>query len=502
MQERRRNHTLFAQAMLGGTVALCLQTGCATTDAASPGAEAASTAAKAQPADRTQEVAARLSYVEDAFASGQIKKARVDLAASDSMADRFGRVWATADEQERWNDFRGLLKQNSQDPVGHLGLCLTYAQWKMRDQMVKPCAQTVQTLGENALVDLARGRLAAGRGDLPGAKQQFAAALNKYPGFTAARLELAAIATREGDQAAAAGLMREAAKLDPSSFLAALGAAKAAEAMGDRDAARPYWVQARALAPSRLDVLEGFAAVMVGHDDKTAYAGYKDAVKAHPKRMDLVLAAALLAEKTGDLPGAVALNTTLTTANKDDKAAWQRLDALALKMGTSRLVPLAALTRLNPENLHLQHALGVAAGEAEAYTQAIWAFHAVEDAVKAGKVGDFTAEDAAAAERTYRNLRGRLKITGKLTKGDVNTVVGTAEWLAGELYKIRRAKKQTGSGQVTLRVTTNKFGKPVAVEFEEDTLNDEWVRASILGNYLRSRIWGGAKAYTVVLQFE
>lgn len=450
-----------------------------------------------------------IARVDDAEYRGAREEARQELearAAADpkDRAAAFGAIFAIEDENERWKAFRADAEKHPASGIGPLGECFVYAGWKMHDQAQAPCAAAEKALGGSALVELARGDLAARRERLEEARAHFEKALAADGGCVPAHTGLAGLATRAGDTGAAVAALDAALKAWPECFSCAARKAALVEKASGVEAALPHWEAALAIVPEHGDTLKRYAAALVGKDDAKALAAYEKAIGRGRADAQTLLAAAELARATGDVDKALDYGERASQAEADNVALWRLLAALyEQKKDTPGLERAwGEVLRLLPDDPVAHLALARASKGQDRYVSALEHYETAVRALSREGAPGTSPELAQAAGEELKQLLAELKIDEAGVKGSVSRVVGVVQRTVRKVFEERVKEKRGLKGKLDVVVVTNKDGGVDEVRIERDTLGDSRVAAAVIGNLRRATIHGGAKRYALELEFE
>lgn len=445
-----------------------------------------------------------VAEVEDARARGSLDatvaalEARKAKDASDRAA-AFGLLYAVPDDDARWKAFKADREQHPESALGHLGECFTYAAWKMADQAKAPCDAASSRLSSLALVDVARGDLANNRGDPALARQHYEAALAVDGACVPALVRLARVQAAAAPTEAVSTYER-ALGASPGCFTCAFERADLVEKSEGMAAALQSWEAALALAPEHVPTVKRYAAAQAGRDDAAALAAYEKAIALGVNDVPTRVAAAGLADKTGDVAKALAHAQEAAKVQPDDVTTWRLVAELAEKKQDAAAAVAAhtEVLRLVPDDAdaHLALARSSAAGE-----RWVAALTHLESAV-AGLEAPEEAEQKASAEKELLALLDKLLVRKGGVKGNVNRVVALVQGDVKKLFEQRKREKRGLTGLVEVTVITAADGTVQEVSIAKDTLEDPMVAAALVGNLRRATIVGGAKRYSFELEFE
>ena len=402
----------------------------------------------------------------DMAAERQQRSAAAASHPGDVMA-RFLALYALPRDEESWSAFRALAEQYPGSAWGHLGMARIYVSWGTLDQADAEIVRSLSLAPDNWIALLLRGQLSERRDKVAEARDDYAAVLRADPASPEAHLGIARILRRDGD---AEGAYREA--------QAALAAA-------------PNHHAALALL-GRLSLDLG--------DKKKAAAYLQAAVAASPRDSEDRIALARLLMDLGDGRAAVA-QWRAALSLKDDLAGWKALAQLARNAGDveAELRAVQRVTQLEPAGLdgwrrlaELKLAARDPAGAEQALVKVL--DRDPEDAAAHRVMGRILEGhgDAASALEHYRDagdvargeraaLERRLNVE-RVAKGDVKGVQRAVGGLIDRTYRARLREAPRLGGALSLRVSVDKAGNAVLVEVLEDSVHDDWVRASAYWN--------------------
>ena len=86
--------------------------------------------------------------------------------------------------------------------------------------------------------------------------------------------------------------------------------------------------------------------------------------------------------------------------------------------------------------------------------------------------------------------------------GSIDAVIQTVETRARQAFQVLKDADPELKGRIDLTLTTDKSGKVVQVSVKRDSLGVQRVAASLLADFRRATIQGGAKRYALELEFE
>jgi tetratricopeptide (TPR) repeat protein len=284
-------------------------------------------------------------------------------------------------------------------------------------------------------------------------------------------------------------------------FSCALERAQLIEATQGAKSAIPAWESALAMEPTHAVVLERFAAALVGEDDARALEAYENAIKSGRATTTTLLAAATLADRTGDLvkaadyaEKAVAMEPTLVDG-------WRLVLSVADRRNEEdgRERAAIAILRLLPEDASSHLVLARLARANENIIGALTHY----DAIAVRGPGDSLDEAAMKVALEERDaLRLELAISSTPLTGDANSVVNQVQKITRTVYEKRLKQKRSLKGSLEVVLRTRGDGAVEDVALTDDKLSDPFVAASVIGNFKNARIIGKAQRLTIKLTFE
>lgn len=417
-------------------------------------------------------VSRAMTAIEGSELKGEVAAERQQRSAVASsrpgdVVARFLALYALPRDEESWGGFRALAEQFPGSAWGHIGMARIYVSWNTPDQADAEIVRSLSLAPDNWIALLFRGQLSERREKVAEARADYAAVLQADPANPEAHLGLARLLRRADD---------------------GQGAAREAQA-------------ALAAVPSHHGALSliGQLEFDLG-DRKEAAAHLQAAVAASPRDYEDRIALARVLQDLGDGKGAVAQWRAALTL-KDDLVGWKSLAQLARNAGEvqAELRAVQRVTQLEPTNVdatrrlaELRLAVREPAGAEKALGKVL--DRDPEDAqahLMLGRVlegrGDVVsalqhyreAGDAARSERSA--LERRLNVE-RVAKGDVKGVQRGVGSLIDRTYRARLRETPRLGGALSLRVSVDKAGRAVLVEVLEDSVHDDWVRASAYWN--------------------
>ena len=502
---RKLANTLFSVATLGTMVSCAQNTQVVKKESVEP--ETAPPVAAVPTSDvdphRLCEVYREVS---DAAYLGQRLRARKEFEADrrkhpQDRAARFGELLAIPAENDRWKAFRKDGEANPESGVGPLGECLVYADWKLADQAKIPCARADEKLPNTAIVQFAQGRLAASSGDTEAATGHFKKALSLDPACTPAQLSLAAMNEKNGQLDEAIAGYGAAFDAAPDCITCIASKADLLEQTQGIDAALSSWEALLEIVPDHAQTLKRYAAGLVGKDDARALAAYEKAIVSGSAERGTLLAAAKLASGVGDLNKALDYAERASQMEADDLEMWQFMFSLYQKKqdvtGLERVA--TEILRLDPANIECHLVLAEQSKTSGRYVSVL---DHLEAAVAAA-AGEGT--DPAQGERARTSLNAflaELGVNPNGINGSIDAVIQTVETRARQAFQVLKDADPKLKGRIDLTLTTDKSGKVVQVSVKRDSLGVQRVAASLLADFRRATIQGGAKRYALELEFE
>lgn len=470
--------------------------------ACAPAEKVAPVAEKPKPPEvDPRALCAVVSEVEDARARGTVDavQAGLEQRASRDRAAAFGAMYSIVDEDARWKAFKAERAARPESVVGHLGECFTYASWKMADQAKGPCAAADSSLKSLALVDVARGDLARALGDEAGAKERYQAALATDDKCVPALLRLARVEASSEASAAVATYDRALAA-GPKCFSCAFEKAELVEKSQGIEAALPVWEAALALAPEHPSTVKRYAAAQAGRDDAAALQAYEKAISLGVNDASTLVAAARLAEKSGDLEKALVHARAAAKVQPDDAANWRFVATLATghKDVKGAAAAYSEVLRLVPDDADAHMALARAEAEDGRWVESLGHLEAAVASLDAPE----QAEQKAAADKELAALLEKLLVRKGGAKGNANRVIAVVQGDVRQVFEQQKKLKKDLTGVVEITVVTAADGTVQEVTIAKDSLNDAMVAAALVGNLRRATIVGGAKRYNFELEFQ
>lgn len=444
--------------------------------------------------------------VADAAYLGQRLRARKEFEADrrkhpQDRAAVFGELLAIPGENDRWKAFRKDGEANPASGVGPLGECLVYADWKLADQAKIPCARADEKLPGAAIVQFARGQLAASSGDAQAAKAHFEKALSIDPACTPAQLSLAEMHEKSGDLDTAIAGFGAAFDAAPDCITCIASKADLLEQTQGIDAALSSWEKLLEIVPDHAQTLKRYAAGLVGKDDARALAAYEKAIVSGSAERSTLLAAAKLANEIGDINKALDYAERASQMQADDLEMWQFMFSLYQKKddltGLERVA--TEILRFDPANIECRLVL---AEQSKSAGRHVSVLDHLEAAVVAAS-GE--GADPAMAERARNALSAFLSELGvnpNGINGSIDAVIQAVETRARQAFQALKDENPSLKGRIDLTLTTDKSGKVVQVAIKRDSLGVQRVAASLLADFRRATIQGGAKRYALELEFE
>jgi tetratricopeptide (TPR) repeat protein len=448
--------------------ALALAAACASSPA--PVATKAPEAPASGPEDLVA-ISRAMTAIEASELKGDIAAERQQRSAAASsqpgdVVARFLALYALPRDEESWSAFRALAEQHPDSAWGHLGMVRIYLSWDTLDQADAEIVRSLSLAPGNWIALLFRGQLSERQDKVAEARADYDDVLRSDPANPEAHLGLARILRRAGD---AEGAYREA-----QAALAAVPNGHAALALlgrlsldlGDRKQAAAYLQAAAASSPRDHDDRVALAKLLqeMG-DDKGAIAQWRAALSLKDYLAGWK-ALAQLARNGGEVEielRAVQRITLLEPANVD---AWRRLAELKLARDPAGAEQaLGKVLDRDPEDAQAHRLLGhILESRGEVLT-------ALENYREAG--------DAARGERA--SLERRLNVE-RVAKGDLKGLQRAVGGLINQTYRARLRETPRLAGTLSFRVSVDKGGQAVLVEVLEDSVHDDWVRASAYWN--------------------
>jgi tetratricopeptide (TPR) repeat protein len=489
------------------TTAIFLAVGCASTEVKKDPAPPPPPAPTAPVIEASSSALCAMQLrVDDARARGTIDAVRDSLvkeaeAAPDDRVLVYGVARAIENDQARWKAYKALAERAPGSAVAALGSCEIYAMWKMDDQIDAPCAEAEAGLPGLALADVARATLLLRRANTTAALAAAEAAVAADASCAPAHVAVARVKTVANDADGAIAAWDAALQAAPTCFSCALERAQLIEATQGAKSAIPAWESALAMEPTHAVVLERFAAALVGEDDARALEAYENAIKSGRATTTTLLAAATLADRTGDLvkaadyaEKAVAMEPTLVDG-------WRLVLSVADRRNEEdgRERAAIAILRLLPEDASSHLVLARLARANENIIGALTHY----DAIAVRGPGDSLDEAAMKVALEERDaLRLELAISSTPLTGDANSVVNQVQKITRTVYEKRLKQKRSLKGSLEVVLRTRGDGAVEDVALTDDKLSDPFVAASVIGNFKNARIIGKAQRLTIKLTFE
>ena len=401
----------------------------------------------------------------DMAAERQQRSAAAASQPGDVVA-RFLALCALPRDEESWSAFRALAEQHPDSAWGYLGMARIYLSWGTLDQADAEIARSLSIAPANWIALLFRGQTSERQDKVVEARADYADVLRSDPANPEAHLGLARILRRTGDAEGAYREAQAALAAEPNGHAALALLGRLSLDLGDRKQAADYLRAAAASSPR-------------DHDDRVALAK--------------------LLQEMGDNKGAIA-QWRAALSLKDDLAGWKALAQLARNGGEVELELRAVqrITLLEPANVDAWRRLAELklAGDPAGAEQALGKVldRDPEDAQAHRMLGRILesrgevltalenyreAGDAARGERA--SLERRLNVE-RVAKGDLKGLQRAVGGLINRTYNARLRETPRLGGALSLRVSVDKAGQAVLVEVFEDSVHDDWVRASAYWN--------------------
>ena len=447
--------------------ALALAAACASAPSPLATAEAPGGAAEDLVAVSRAMTAIEAAELKGEMAAERQQRTAAAAARPDDVVARFLALYAMPRDEEGWGAFRALAEQRPASAWGHLGMARIYLAWGTLDQADGEIARSLSLAPGNWIALVFRGQVLERHDKVAEARADYAEVLRSDPANPEAHLGLARLLRRDGDTD---GAYREA----QAALLAAPNGHGALALLG------------------RLSLDLG--------DRKRAAFYLQAAVASSPRDPDDRTALARLLQEMGDTKGAIA-QWRAALSLKDDLAGWKDLAQLARTAGDGQaeLRAVQRITLLEPANVDAWRRLAelrLAARDPAGAEQAL------------GKVLDRDPEDAQAHRLLGRILESRGEVLAALEnyrdagdaargeraslerrlnvepveKRDLKGVQRAVGGLIDRTYRGRLRETPRLAGALSLRVSLDPAGKAVLVEVVEDSVHDDWVRASAYWN--------------------
>ncbi len=431
---------------------------------------------------------------------------RFDAAPATDRHAVFGAALALSKLEDRFRAFHEDGAAHPDSPVGALGECLVYADWKLRNESQQACNRARNLLGEHiAPVDVAQVKLLARTGDPAGAVAAADLALQKAPGCEALHLARAFAVASLGDVEASKAAWGAASEKVAGCFVCSLERAKLLESTEGRAAAAGEYERALKLAPDHADTLRRFAASVAGVDDVRALSAYSAAVDAGAKDFATLTAASRLAGRLALTPEqvdkALSFARRAVDAGKTDPDARRLVVQLAMKKGDHAAAETAAraLLDLVPDDVVGHIALARAAMETGRLEQAVVHYDLAQAELSAGRTAGLDEGTVSAVRAERQGLLAQLMVDEATPpSGSADSVVKVTQRGLQKLWK-ERVKQNVSGGTLTVVVETDASGAVVEVLVKEGEVKDAALRAATVAWLRRANIKGGARRYTLDL---
>lgn len=502
---RKLARPIFSAAALGSLVA-CAQTApVVKKEVSNPEASEATPAATTSDVDahRLCEVYREVS---DAAYLGQRERARKEFEAdrrthTGDRAAVFGEILATGAENDRWKAFRKDGEANPMSALGPLGECLVYADWKLPDQAKVPCDLAEERLAGAAIAHFAKGQLALRSGDLQTAETRFHRALAADAACTPAQLGLAEIHEKQGQLDQAVAAYGTAFERSPDCISCISMKADLLEQTQGIEAALSSWEALLEIVPDHAPTLKRYAAGLVGKDDARALAAYEKAITSGSAERETLLAAAKLANQIDDLNKALDYAERASQMEANDLELWRFMFGLYQKReditGLERVA--IEILRLAPNDIQCHLVLADQSKSSGRHVSALDHFEAAVVAADGEGADPTLAEQARTSLKTFL---AELGVNPNGTNGSIDGVIQAVETRARQAFQVLKNDNPALKGRIDLTLTTDKTGKVVQVAIKRDSLGIQRVAASLLADFRRATIQGGAKRYALELEFE
>jgi len=374
---------------------------------------------------------------------------------------------------------------------------LIYVEWKIDDQAQRCFNAAVAGEPKLAIAYARLGQTYARKGDVERARGYFQQALDRDPEDADALMGLAGLIEASGDRPKALELYQKAAAAWPESPEPALTAAKLLEGRNDPGAAEAFYRQAAQRSPQSVAVRRTLGALLAQQGRlQEARDVYEEARSIDPKHFPTLLALAKISEDMGDADGAFAYYRQAGEAKGDHPDVLRALGRgyLAREQMSGAEKAFAKLLELVADDAEAHLALARINADASRYTEAVEHYRAA-----------LLKQPDDKAERERKKLEEQLNIATTPAKGrTVDLTFGAALKPIIDLYKQRLKKRPKLEGKVTLDVGVNADGSVDTVTVKEDTLKDEYLRASIFWNIKDARFPTGEKKrfFTYPIEFS
>lgn len=438
-----------------------LAAGCAT---AGPAPEQVAT-----PAEDGRDLLADLRAVRTRVMRGEgpAVHAALDQQAQSRPSDPKARFLATAagiPSESAWEQFKRQSGDFPKDPLPHLGMGLTYTQWKMFPQAQESLARAEALKPGYLPIALAKAQLLQAQND-PSARAAFEA-LVKAADLPEAHAGLGELALESNDPQTARRELSLAAQGDPGDLGVQRALAKLALAAHDDPGALAALKQIVALAPQDTDALLQLAKLEESTGDVAgAQRDFNKAAESRGIDLDTAQHLAALAKKGGDPKQQKSALETLARVDKDNPAPELDLgNLLAQQKDTAgaEAAYKAALTR-DPKNAPAGLALARLYRDTNRLREAIEQYRSL--AAQPGAPAEAQAE--------LQPLLAPLELPEKPIAGDVNRINDRFAAEMQRFYKKRLKEKPALKGKLRLAVAVDADGKVESVGLQPEGLDDQ-----------------------------
>ena len=438
--------------------------------ASTPSTVRAAPVSRADPSTDYVSVSRAMTEIDAAERQGELadelRWAQAAERAPQDPAAQFLAVAAQPGVEDRWNGFRDLSLQFPRSALPWVGMARTYVTWRTWDQAERAVAGALQRDAGCWLAIRIRAEMEEARGKPEAAKADYQAVLRADPRNPEAHFGLGRLARARGDldgahEHAAAAL--EEARTLPGAW-ALLG--DIAQEIGEPAVAVDFWKGAIAQAPGDRNARIALARLLSSQGQHAAAAEQWQAAVDLKEDPESLAALADAARAAGD--GATEQHALERLARlKPSADQWKRVAAIRL---AARDYPAAErayrrVLEVKPRDEDANLGMGrvhLARGDT---------VKAIEALRAAGAPG---RDDLAALEK-------RLNLE-RLSRPDVNALQRAVQTQVDKTYRARLADVPTLSGRLRVRVTVDGGGAATLVEVLEDSVHDNDVRACAYWN--------------------
>jgi tetratricopeptide (TPR) repeat protein len=398
---------------------------------------------------------------------------------------RFLWAYSRDDRNDGWQELVKVTKLNSKFYWAYVGMGSILDEWKVYDQADGNFQRALE-LGPGIAIGYHRyGRMQMHKANPAKAVELLQDAVEKAPGQTAYRLDLARALAMTGDKNAAKAAFEQVIVAQPDSFAAHEELGKLLESMGDKEAAVSAYAKAAELSANAYSV-----------------------------RVDR----ARLTAELDRLDDAVAVYQEACALQPDTLACWQALAALGAQLDRQELRVQSAeqIIRIDPENLLAHKFLAPIYLAEGAIEKALPSYQLVlakeEDNLDAlfglaqiyeqgeefSKAVEFFQRvllkqpDHGPAKAAMQRLFKRFHILAEPLSGrSPEQVFADNRKQIASVYKLRLAKRPGMQGDLLLKVTVGNDGAVGDVQVARNTVGDLVLELCAVWNLKRSRFPAG-----------